>query len=126
MTWLVLACCWTGLLISLLALWWRAWAIFGRGGDEDRHRADGAGAIANALVAVAMAALHAYPLAGFFALAAALFAWAWWRKRKRKRRKRSPKALGAKSRALIAALVRRAREAARPRPVLRPQPGGAS
>jgi hypothetical protein len=47
----------------------------------------------------------------------------WWR---RKDRKRAAKALGAKSCALVAALVERAREAARPRPVLQPQRGGAS
>ena len=47
----------------------------------------------------------------------------WWR---RKDRKRAAKALGYKSRALLAAVVRRAREAARPRPVLQPQRGGAA
>jgi hypothetical protein len=46
----------------------------------------------------------------------------WWR---RKDRKRAAKALGAKSRALRDALVRKAREAARPRRVLQPVPGGA-
>lgn len=46
----------------------------------------------------------------------------WWRRRKR----RSAAALiGEKSRQLRAALVRRAREAARPRPVLQPAPRGA-
>ena len=51
---------------------------------------------------------------------AGLAAYLWWRKRKR--RKRAPRAYGAKSRALVQALVRRAREQARPRPVLRPLP----
>lgn len=64
---------------------------------------------------------------GMFACAAASFATAvavwWW---KRRRRDRAPKAYGAKSRALVAALVRRAREAAKPRPALRPQPDGAA
>jgi membrane protein implicated in regulation of membrane protease activity len=51
----------------------------------------------------------------------ALAAWSWWRRRKRRR---APRALGAKSRARIAAMVTRMRE--RPaRPVLRPVPGGA-
>lgn len=50
----------------------------------------------------------------------ALAIW-WWRKR---RRDRAPKLAGAKSRALLAAIVRKAREAAKPRPVLRPVPGG--
>jgi membrane protein implicated in regulation of membrane protease activity len=53
---------------------------------------------------------------------AAVVAWLWWRRRKRRRRARD--AIGAKSRALRDALVRRAREAAKPRPVLRPVPGG--
>lgn len=48
----------------------------------------------------------------------------WWYRRRRDRRK-ALAALGAKSRALRDALVRRAREAARPRPVLQPAPGGA-
>lgn len=46
----------------------------------------------------------------------------WWLSRRR--RKRAPKAMGAKARALIAAMVRKARESAKPRPVLRPVPGG--
>lgn len=51
---------------------------------------------------------------------AAAAAW-WWR---RKRRKRAPRAYGAKSRARVAALVMKTREAGRPRRVLRPVPGG--
>jgi hypothetical protein len=47
----------------------------------------------------------------------------WWFRR---RRKRAPRSYGAKSRALIAALVRRMRETATPRPVHRPVPQGAS
>ena len=54
---------------------------------------------------------------------AGIGAWLWWRRRKR--RDRAPRAYGAKSKARIAALVRKARQAARPRPVLRPVPGGA-
>lgn len=48
-----------------------------------------------------------------------------WRWRNR-RRDRAPRAYGAKSRALLAALVRKARETAKPRPVFRPAPGRAS
>ena len=44
----------------------------------------------------------------------------WWRDRRK--RKRALRALGAKSRALLAALARKAREVAQPRPVLRPAP----
>lgn len=47
----------------------------------------------------------------------------WWLSRRRKRR--VPKLAGAKSRVLLAAVVRTMRERARPRPVLRPVPGGA-
>jgi hypothetical protein len=50
-------------------------------------------------------------------------AWLWWLDRRK--RKRAPALAGAKSRARIAALVRKAREAGRPRKVLRPVPGGA-
>ena len=52
---------------------------------------------------------------------AAFYAWQWYRKDRRKVRD----VLGAKSRALRDALVRKAREVAKPRPVLRPVPGGA-
>ena len=57
-----------------------------------------------------------------FALAAfwAWLLWRWWRKR----RDRITALLGAKSRALRDALVRKQRELARPRPVLRPAPQG--
>jgi hypothetical protein len=54
------------------------------------------------------------------AVIAVILYW-WWR---RKDRKRAASLIGAKSRALRDALVRRARETAKPRPVLRPQPGG--
>jgi membrane protein implicated in regulation of membrane protease activity len=56
-----------------------------------------------------------------------LDAWLWWREyRKRKDRRRALEAIGDKTRRLRDALVRRAREAARPSPVLRPSLGGAS
>ena len=45
--------------------------------------------------------------------------WLWWRRHKRKR---APRAYGAKTRALLARLVKKSREAAQPRPVLRPVP----
>jgi hypothetical protein len=54
------------------------------------------------------------------ALLAAIFWW-WYRRKPR----RSPKTLGEKGRALIAAMLRTLRERARPRTVLRPVPGGA-
>jgi len=48
----------------------------------------------------------------------------WMRNRNRRNRRRARDMYGAKSRALLAAIVRKAREAAQPRRVL--QPGGAS
>lgn len=51
----------------------------------------------------------------------AIGAWLW--RRGGRRRRRAPRAYGAKSRALVAALAAKARRAAAPRPVLRPVPG---
>ena len=48
----------------------------------------------------------------------------WWYRRKR--RDPAARQFGAKSRARLAALVEKAREAAQPRRVLKPVPGGAS
>ena len=60
-----------------------------------------------------------------YGIAAGFCAWMAWRRR-RKDRRRAASLLGAKSRALRAAIVKRAREAARPRTVLRPSLKGAS
>lgn len=63
-----------------------------------------------------------WPVSAFTAFGAALSAWDWWRHwRKRKRRGALARA-GAKSRARVAALVRKTRETARPRPVRQPLP----
>lgn len=59
-------------------------------------------------------------ISGAVALLCALL----WRRNRRKGKK-APRAYGAKSRALIAAMVARLRETARPRRVLKPVPGGA-
>jgi hypothetical protein len=68
-----------------------------------------------------------WPLAAWFTLGAAACAWSWRKHHRRHRRKRKIAAmLGAKSRALRDAIVRRAREAAVPRRVLSPVPGGAA
>jgi O-antigen/teichoic acid export membrane protein len=66
-------------------------------------------------------------LAALYGVIAVANAWSWWygRRKRRKRRKRSVRAMGAKSLALLAELCRKARESARPRPMLRPVPGGA-
>lgn len=61
------------------------------------------------------------------AVSAAHFAfglWLWWRGRPKDPRSALGMA-GYKARAILAELARKAREAARPRPVLRPVPGGA-
>jgi hypothetical protein len=76
----------------------------------------------NALGAVAQFDRHSWLLCAANAVCAVVCAWKLWRGRRR--RKRAPRAYGAKSRALIARLVRKAREAARRRPVLRPVPQG--
>lgn len=61
--------------------------------------------------------------AAFCAVTAAWFGWCWWRRRKDRRR--SLQRAGYKTRAVLARLARKAREAAQPRPLLRPVPGGA-
>lgn len=63
-----------------------------------------------------------WPVAAGNIAVAGLAAWMLWRSRRR--RKRAPRAYGAKSRARVAALVRKTREAARPRPVRRLVPQG--
>jgi len=59
----------------------------------------------------------------WMAFCAAMNAWMAWEHWNRRKRKRAPALAGAKSRARIAALVRKARETAQPRKVLRPVPG---
>lgn len=80
-----------------------------------------AGWLFSALSAViGMAAERQWFYAAIAAANALLAVFLWWRHRHR--RKRAPRAYGAKSRALVQSLVRRARGHARPRPVLRPLP----
>ena len=64
-----------------------------------------------------------YPASLVAAVSAVFGAVMWWLNRRR--RDRARKLTGAKSKALRDALVRQVRENARPRPVLRPVPGGA-
>jgi membrane protein implicated in regulation of membrane protease activity len=68
---------------------------------------------------------HRYMHAAWLAAITAALAWGWWRGGRGKRR-RTARELGAKSRALVAGLVQRAREGARPRRRLIPVPGGAA
>ena len=86
--------------------------------------ADGFGALANLTGCAAFGLLHWWPLMASAAFFGFLFAWDWWRKG-RKRKRNTLGMIGYKARAALAALVRKAREAAKPRPVLRPVPGGA-
>jgi hypothetical protein len=79
------------------------------------------GLVAAIATAAVFAALGHLGPALFFAGEVISFAWWLWRNRKRDR---AASLIGEKTRALRDALVRRAREAAKPRPVLRPQPGG--
>ncbi len=71
-------------------------------------------------VAAALAWLLGWvPTAAVAAALAALWFWLMWCRR---RRGRAPRSYGYKAKAAIAALVRKMREAMRPRPVLRPVP----
>lgn len=82
-------------------------------------------AVLSVVLSAVYAAQRNWLNALWFAVCAAANVWNWWDCRRKKRRKRAPRAYGAKSRALIAAIVAKARAAAKPRPVLRPVPGGA-
>lgn len=73
--------------------------------------------------AVTQALVPDYPAVAIAAGSAVIALAGWWLSRRRKRR--SPKLAGAKSRALLAAVVAKLRESLKPRPVLRPVPGGA-
>ncbi len=76
-------------------------------------------------VEISAAVVWYAPEAGIgLALAAGAIALWWWLRRKR--RDPAARSFGAKSRARIAALVRKAREVAKPKPSLRPAPGGAA
>lgn len=80
--------------------------------------------IAIAIVCTAVLVLERswLPAAGSgVSLIAAIAVW-WWRRRKRRK---VAALIGAKSKALRDALVRKVRESARPRPVFKPQPQGA-
>lgn len=80
--------------------------------------------IGDALMTLGWAVQGYWASAAIMTVAGILALMGWWQRRKR--RKRAPRAFGYKSRALIAAIVATLRERSQPRPVLRPQPGGAS
>lgn len=106
------------LVITEMVFWWRGdprpamecagWALF---------------VIADILYAVGDLMRQRWGAVAWDLILATYFAWLLWR-RWRKHRKTVAALLGAKSRALRDALVRRQREVARSRPVLRPVPQG--
>ena len=108
---------------------WGGWALWVGGAFLGRAWARMWGTGILALQDVAQAAVALARGNGWVAVLdvvlGAVWAWLWWSERKRKRRDPAAKTLGAKSRLLVAAIVERAREAAKPKPVLRPVPGGA-
>jgi len=79
--------------------------------------------VAATLIAVAAATQHWAEAGGAaVSLGASGLAWLWTR---RKKRRKAAALTGAKSRAVRDRLARALRESAKPRPVLRPLPGGA-
>jgi len=74
-------------------------------------------------VAVAATSLAKHDMASFLILAACavINGIMWWNFRKRRKKKKAAALAGAKSRARIEKLVRKVREKAQPRPVLKPR-----
>jgi hypothetical protein len=98
----------------------RSW--FFHGGKDAEHRSNLLFGVGGTMLTAWSLLAHQSPLlTAWCAVNGILGFWFWWRNRRN--RKRAPRAYGAKSAALLAALVKRAREAAKPRPVLRPVPG---
>ena len=120
----------SGLLVFIWALVWppaiSARAGILRGDGVFRHRRASFGAwIAGALtagIAGAVAGIWWWALGSAVSIAVAV-CWWWFNRR---RRDRAKALLGAKSKALRDALVAKQREVTKPRPMLRPVPGGAS
>jgi membrane protein implicated in regulation of membrane protease activity len=105
----------TFVMVALMVIW-VACVLRWQGKHTDATFA--LGVVANGFAAL----VDSWPSWAVNVVTTAILVWAWWRYRRR--RDRSPRAYGAKSRALIAALVAKAREATQPRPVLRPVPQG--
>jgi hypothetical protein len=82
--------------------------------------------VTDILLTLQFAMQRRWGLTALFAVFAAACAVAWRdHHRKNRGKRKAADVIGEKSRALLAALVRRARESARPSPVLRPAPSGA-
>ena len=99
------------------ALIWRAFGSRGAAKFWGHWFCGGAG------VTIGAASVADVPELAVGVVTTVLAAVMWWLSRRK--RKRSPKLTGAKSRALLAAVVARMRETLKPRPVFRPAPGGA-
>ena len=114
---------WAAILCGLPVAFWLAWH-----GNRAALKVATAGqataAVGCGLYAAGAFLARNWAGCAFDAAVAAFLAWDLWRRHRRQVR-RALGLAGAKSRARVAALARKAREAARPRPVLRPVPGGA-
>jgi hypothetical protein len=110
---------WNWYAIIYAAVWPPSWAWLVRHLVPWRQNYVFVAALVTLLDLILLAWLPA--LLGALNLAIALFLY-WFNRR---RRDKAKALLGAKSKALRDALVRKQRELARPRPVLRPAPGGA-
>jgi hypothetical protein len=75
--------------------------------------------------ALAVALVHGWAFVSGGAVSAAVAILVWWWRRHRDKFRRLAGAIGEKARQRRAALVRTMRQRSRPRPVLRPVPGGA-
>lgn len=91
----------------LFAIWWYgAWAVLSTG------------------LSAVLLAQGQWKWALWMAICAGINGAYWWHHWNRRKRKRAAALVGAKSRARIDAMVRKVRERAAPRRVLRPVPGG--
>jgi hypothetical protein len=77
--------------------------------------------VADVIVAAVALAQHNMAQTLLLAACAVINGIMWWQFRKRRKRKKAAALAGAKSRARIEALVRKVREKAKPRRVLKPQ-----
>lgn len=111
----------------LIAAGWAAWLLPAcrRRLDDSSTTADGLFALGNGCWTIEHALRGDWASMGISGACAGICVIAWWAGRRRRKRRRALEMLGAKSRALRDQLVRRVRETAIPRPVLRPVPQGA-
>jgi hypothetical protein len=83
--------------------------------------------IGNTMLVIGLVIGGSLVIAAILAALTVWLAWFWWHDDDRRNRRRAIRELGAKSKARLAAIVKRARTASKgARPVLRPVQGGAS